>query len=272
MKKTRAVLAVAALAAVVGGCAGRTDSDLSLHGDRGKGLIVILPGIQGNGSINEDIRQGLIGAGIQCAVEIRQWGFLIPGAKLVVNQVNVPGNRVAGRKIAEEVAAYQARYPGRPVYLVGHSGGAGIAVFALEWLAKTAGSAPIAGAVLLSASISSDYDLTAALRQSREGIVNFYNEKDVVLLGIGTTLLGNVDGGRAASAGRAGFRMPGPEAAPQKLAAYQKLYHVRITRDMVDDGSASHVAATSRPFVAAYVAEWIIDQGWPPPRRMALAG
>jgi pimeloyl-ACP methyl ester carboxylesterase len=259
------------LAGLAGGCALEPDTAISPQGDRDKGLVIILPGIQGNGSINEDIRQGLAGAGIQCAIEIRQWGFLLPGAKLIVNQVNVPGNRAAGKEIAKQIASYQSTHPDRPVYLVGHSGGAGVGVFALEALASTPGSRQVAGLVLLSASVSNDYDLTAALRQSREGIVNFYNEKDVALLGIGTTLLGNVDGGRSPSAGRVGFKLPDVGAKPAKAEAYKKLYQVRITRDMVDDTSASHVADTSRPFVAAYVAEWIIDRGWPPPRRLAQA-
>jgi hypothetical protein len=70
------------------------------------------------------------------------------------------------------------------------------------------GSKPITGAVLLSASVSSDCDLTAALVGSREGIVSFYNERDVALLGVGTKLLGNVDGGRSASAGRTAGMTP----------------------------------------------------------------
>ena len=258
------------LACLAGGCTVEADTGISTHGDRDKGLVIILPGIQGNGSINEDIRQGLIGAGIQCAVEIRQWGFLMPGAKLVVNQVNVLGNRAAGKEIAKQIAAYQGKHPGRPVYLIGHSGGAGIGVFALEAPGSMPGSRQVAGVVLLSASVSNDYDLTAALRQSREGVVNFYNEEDVALLGIGTTLLGNVDGGRSPSAGRVGFKLPELGARPAKAEAHRRLYQVKITRDMVDDTSAVHVAATSRPFVAAYVAEWIIDCDWPPPRRVVV--
>jgi hypothetical protein len=142
-------------------------------------------------------------------------------------------------------------------------------MFALESLGKMPGSRQVTGAALLSASISGNYDLTAALRQSQEGIVNFHNDKDVALLGIGTTILGNVDGGRAASAGRAGFQLPPAGAGDEKLAAYKRLFQVRITRDMIDDASAPHVASTSRPFVAAYVAEWIMDRGWPPPRQLA---
>jgi len=251
------------------GCAVEPDIGVSAFGDRDKGLVIILPGIRGNGSINEDIRQALIGSGVQCAIEIRQWGFLIPGAKLLVNQVNAPGNRQAGRKIAEQIAGYQARQPDRPVYLIGHSGGAGVGLFALEHLGQMPGARPITGAVLLSASVSNDYDLTTALRQSREGIVNFYNDKDVAMLGIGTTLMGNVDGGRGPSAGRTGFRLPGAGDAAARRSAYAKLYQVRMTRDMVYHGSDPHVVATSRPFIAAYVAEWIMDQTWPPPTRTA---
>jgi hypothetical protein len=138
-------------------------------------------------------------------------------------------------------------------------------------LGKMPGSRPVAGVILLSASLSRDYDLTRALQQSREGLVNFYNEKDVALLGLGTTLMGNVDGGRSPSAGRTGFAPPGPKAPADALEAYKKLYHVRITRDMVDDASSPHVSATSVPFVAAYVAEWVLDTGWPPPKRLAAA-
>ena len=45
--------------AAAGGCAVEPDTGLSVFGDRDKGLVIILPGIQGNGSINEDIRQAL---------------------------------------------------------------------------------------------------------------------------------------------------------------------------------------------------------------------
>ena len=254
-----------------GGCAMQSGTGISTHGDSDKGLVIILPGIQGNGAINEDIRQGLIGAGIQCAVEIRQWGFLIPGVKLLVNQVNVPGNRAAGKKIAEQIAAYQSRHPDRPVYLIGHSGGGGIGVFALEHLARIPGAKPITGAVLLSASLCCDYDLTTALGQSREGIVNFYNDKDVGLLGIGTTLLGNVDGGRSPSAGRTGFKLPGEADSPARRSAYAKLYQVLVTQDMIYHRLDPHVATTSRPFIAAHVAEWIMDQNWPPPTRRSVS-
>ena len=272
MKKNaiRAYLLGLLVCVISGGCAIEPDTGVSAFGDRDKGLVIILPGIQGNGSINEDIRQGLIGAGIRCAVEIRQWGFLIPGAKLLINQLNVPGNRQAARKIAEQIAAYQGRHPDRPVYLIGHSGGAGVGVFALEHLARMPDAKPITGTVLLSASLSSDYDLTTALRQSREGIVNFYNEKDVALLGIGTTLLGNVDGGHGPSAGRTGCRPRGEADSPDRRSAYARLYQVRITQDMIYHRFDPHVATTSRPFIAAHVAEWIMDQSWPPPTRRSV--
>ena len=138
-------------------------------------------------------------------------------------------------------------------------------MFALEHLGRIPGGEPITGAVLLSASVSNDYDLTLALGQSREGIVNFYNERDVGLLGIGTTLMGNVDGGHSPSAGRTGFKLLD---TGDPRSAYMKLYQVQMTREMVYHGSDPHIVSTSRPFIAAYVAEWIMDQTWPPPTRM----
>jgi hypothetical protein len=101
-----------------------------------QGLICILPGIQGVDYHYQDIRKGLQGSGIQCAIMIRPWGSQIPGIKLVVNETDVPANRAWGDTLAREIQAYQRQYPGRPVHLIGQSGGGAICVFAVESLAK----------------------------------------------------------------------------------------------------------------------------------------
>ena len=71
--------------------------------------------------------------------------------------------------------------PSDPVFLVAKSGGAGVAVKALELLDEET----VERVVLLAPALSPGYDLTAALRAVRREIVVFWSPLDVVILGRG---------------------------------------------------------------------------------------
>lgn len=215
-----------------------------------QGIIYILPGIQGVDYHYLNIRAGLKGSGIKCAIKIHPWGCHIPGIGLAVNETDTRDDRAWGRTIAEEIAAYQRQYPGRPVYIIGQSGGSAVAVFAAEALADRA--APIEGLILLDASISADYDLGAALGQCNKGIVNFYNLRDVAMLEVGTEIFGNLDGGHDDSAGRTGFS-----------GTFPKLYQAEVRQDMVSALAAPHFADTSAAFTSRYIVPWVTEQTWP---------
>ncbi len=244
-----AILAAASLTTV--GC-GVDQSSQYLSGIRKEnGLVIILPGIEGESGFNHNIRTGLAAAGCFRAMPIYNWGLPIPGLGLLVNQSNVIGNRIAGSNIAKMVEKYQDAYPGRPVFLVGHSGGGGVAVFAAEGMSK---GRQLDGLILLSASISADYNLTKAMSRCKNGIVNFYNRDDAGLLGVGTAIVGNVDGGHGASAGLTGFSKQ-----------YGKLHQVQVTKSMTfSSGGGTHDAATRPGFVSRYVAPWVLSSVWPP--------
>ncbi|MCD4824285.1 MAG: DUF726 domain-containing protein [Phycisphaerae bacterium] len=210
-----------------------------------KGIVVILPGIEGESGANRDIRKGLSDAEIPYALLIYRWGALVPGpAGMLINQTNVSRNRKVGQELAEQIAQYQRNHPNRPVFLVGHSAGGGIAVFTLEALGKINGAKPIEGAFLLSASISASYPLDGALRMVRRGIVNTYNPTDK-LLKDGTGMFGNVDGGRGDSAGRTGFKR-----------SYARVYERKITSEQVrrefGQASTAHFAATKAKLIEKY--------------------
>lgn len=225
---------------------------------REQGLVVILPGIEGKSSLNRDVRQGLVRGGVYCAMPIYPWGRPIPGLGPLLNQVDFIGNRLAGISISKMIMQYQDAYPGRPVYVVGHSGGGGVAVFVAEAMPE---DRQIDGLVLLSASISSAYNLTKALGRCRNGIVNFYNEGDGALLGIGTTVFGNVDGTHGPSAGLISFDEPTAGSSKKKKLAYENLYQIRVTPSM---SSGDPHASTTRPhFVSAHVAKWMLASTWP---------
>jgi len=247
-------LATALLAAI--GCNGNTKY---LTEDRmNNGLVVILPGIEGESGFNQDIRRGLLSARIQRALPIHSWGRPVPIAGVLLNQMDVIGNRLAAANIAKMIVQYQDTHPGRPVHLIGHSGGGGIAVFAAE--SMPAGR-KVDGLILLHASISSAYDLTKALSRTKNGIANFYCRDDVGLLVIGTILAGNVDGTHGPAAGAIGFDKPGSGAPAEKQAAYAKLYEVEITSG--EAGGGAHSAGTSASFVLRKVSPWVTSHSWP---------
>jgi len=213
------------------------------------GLVIILPGIEGHSRLNENIRSGLVASEIYHAIPIYPWGRPVPFVGPLITQVDFLGNRLAGIRMAKIITNYQDKYPDRPVYVVGHSGGGGVAVFTAEAMPE---DRKIDGLVLLSASISSAYNLKKALSHCRNGIVNFYNKGDAGVLGLATTVIGTVDGTHGPSAGLIGFDCfdkPG----------YEKLYQVR----MMGVSSNEHTTSTQVGFVSSYVTPWVLSDGWP---------
>jgi len=223
------------------------------------GLVVILPGIEGESGTNQNIRDGLDSAGIDHSLQIWHWGRPIPLVGMVLNQVDFIGNYIAAERLAQRIVKYQDEHPDRPVHIIGHSGGGGIAIFIASAMPE---GREVTGVILLSASISSNHDITKALQHCSSGIVNFYNKNDGVLLGLMTTFLGNVGGAHGPSAGLLGFTLPNESASDEKRLAYQKLYQVPMTGGMVA-GSTAHFAATQPSFVSSYVSPWIASSNWP---------
>jgi len=247
---------VAGLFAAVG-C--NSNADFMTTNRLESGLVIILPGIEGHSTLNRDVRRGLVAAGIYRAMPIHAWGRPIPIAGPLLNQMDIIGNRLAGARVARIIVRYQDNYPGRPVHLVGHSGGGGIAVFAAEALPD---DRKVDGLVLLSASISSAYNLTKALNRCRNGIVNFYSNADVGLLVIGTIVIGNVDGTHGPASGAIGFDWPREKDKDPKRLAYRRLYQVPMTSLMTGGGEV-HAASTQVGFISTYVAPWVTRPIWP---------
>ena len=245
-------------AALLAGCG---DNEAFLTEDRlSNGLVIILPGIEGVSDLNRNIRRGLIAGGVYQALPIHSWGRPIPLAGVLLNQMDFIGNRLAGVSVADLIVNYQDSYPGRPVHIVGHSGGGGVAVFAAEALPE---GRKIQGLILLSASISSGYDLEKAASRCSKGIVNFYNPDDVGLLGIGTTIVGNVDGVRGPSAGLTGFDRAGQPG-------HLNVYPVKLSG--ADPGGDPHTSTTRVGFVSANIAPWIHVTEWPAGPQLAYLG
>ncbi|MCY2966544.1 MAG: hypothetical protein NT069_23425 [Planctomycetota bacterium] len=203
-----------------------------------RGLILVLPGIEGESLLNQDIALGLVDAGIGLAIEIHDWTtgwFPLALFHLRSRTLHAKQSRV----IADRV-------------VVGHSGGGALAVLALEELPE---DVAVTSVVLLNAAISPGYNLTRALECVEGKIWNFRSCGDWFFLGLGTLLFGSVDGHHVICAGAGGFDLPNsPETADGTLTTGQ-LREIPWRFEMAGSFHfAGHVGCVNRVFVSEFVA------------------
>ncbi len=164
------------------------------------GLIIILPGIEGCSTVNDSIARGLVAGQLSHAIQIIDWRRFRPWNPLHLAMQR--HNRTQARVVAELIVNYQRDFPGQPVHLIGHSAGAGMALFVLEQLRE---DQAVTSVTLLSAAVSRKFDVGRLLNRTKAGIWNFYSALDLPTVGIGTMLFGTMDRRHTVSAGALGF-------------------------------------------------------------------
>ncbi len=234
-----------------------------------QGYTIVLPGIEGESLFNGQLARGLVDGGVPTAIEVDDWTSGFAPAWLFHLRGAARHERESER-IAAKIVAYRREWPGRPVYLVGHSGGGAMAVRVLERLPP---DVTVTRALLLAPAITPEYDLTRALAATDGGIWNFLSPGDALFCGLGTTLFGTVDGSFRPSAGMVGFRRsprdaligqiePGAwlsaDGSTVPLEALQwgpELRQVPYRPEMFLSGHpGGHFGWTSRPFARRYLA------------------
>lgn len=241
------LLVACVLATAAAGC----DEKVVIHPEGAdQGLVIVLPGIDGRSGYSLAACRALC-EDVDCpfAVELTDWTSPL-GA--IHSQTAQGRNREVASGIADRIVEYRQGHPTRCVYLIGHSGGTAVAVWAVEALPE---GEHVDGIILLASSLSPGYDLSAALIKSRGGIVNFYSPRDGIL-GAGTTILGTMDGRHGESAGKAGFE---PHFGP----GYEKLRQVPWAPPMAKAGNGGdHFGCMKTGFVAEYIRPLIRRGGW----------
>ena len=190
---------------------------------------------------------------------------------------DVANHEAHSRSIVEQVLEWHARYPTRPVFLVGKSGGTWIVVKALEGL--PAGS--VEAVVLLAPAISPGYDLSKALRAVNRELVAFWSPLDLIVLGAGTWIFKTTD--RVRSIQRGAGRVPRPGDARRRGAVALRVEAPPgplADRDGERTGYlGGHVGPDSPAFLRKYVVPLLTrpdpsemlnfprDQAHPTPRR-----
>lgn len=246
----RLVVAAMFIVAAVGGC---SVSDLGTIDRFSQGLVIVLPGMEGRSAYNVHIARGLEEGGVPAGIEIYDWGLPFGS---VLNVVSAGRNHKQAEKLADRIVQYRQDFPGRPVVLIAHSAGAGVAVLALEDLPP---QTTVKAVYLLAPAISPEYDLSKALRHTDEGIWNYYSGADVFFLGVGTAIVGTVDRRHHISAGAIGFN-EGNVMTPATRELYnEKLHEIKYDKAMARSGNpGSHTGWSNSKFVAEWIAPLVL--------------
>lgn len=164
--------------------------------------IIHLTGIGGKLFPDLAYAKGLKAAGLTTPVDIIDWTGQDRG--LVALQ-STSRHTTEAQSLAAHIVKQRLRYPNDRLIISGHSGGAGIAVWALEQLPA---DVKVDRLVLLAPALSPTYDLSAALKHVAGDTYVFCSENDSLVLGTGTRLFGTIDGQRVEAAGKGGFVRP----------------------------------------------------------------
>jgi pimeloyl-ACP methyl ester carboxylesterase len=165
----------------------------------GEGRVLILPGV-GNTRLH---LAGFVAAAErqlpEFDVEVRTWGQPF----LTIHNLRAHERNVAtAASLAAEIADWRGSHTDAPFYLVGYSGGGGMATLVTAALPD---GVEIDRLVLVAPAISPNYPLTSeVLPHVREYAVNFTSERDLQV-GWGTRTFGTIDRIYTASAGAIGF-------------------------------------------------------------------
>ena len=242
-------------ALLLGGWACRGFDDYAAQERLERGLVILLPGIEGRSVLETNVARGLIDGGVQAAIEVQDWTsgwwVLMPWHLCAYDR-----NRRMAARIASRIEEYRSSFPGRPVHLIGHSGGAGMALFVLEALPD---DVRVSSVILLAAAVSSGYSLSAALEHTDEGIWNFHSVLDGMLLGLASLVAGTMDRRRAVAAGALGFDTEFMSQAQQLSAG--RLHQVPFTGRMCLSGNlGGHFGCMNRLFAEEWLAP-IVTRG-----------
>lgn len=214
------------------------------------GRVYYFDGAGGGGLLNwgRSIRRGLERGGFRGDFEEIKWQTGL--GPLVDHGLSEESKRDEAREAVGEIVAYMDRHPDAPVHLLGLSAGTAVLLHVLELLPE---KRAVDQVVLLSSSVSSDYDLSRALLRVRGRMYVFTSEHDPLLSTL-VPMVGTADrdfpwGG---AAGLRGFHPPRP-AAPQR-SLYAKLVHVPWRPSFARYGNlGSHTGPTNSDFVARFI-------------------
>lgn len=230
------------------------DDAKELEATREDEFLLHLPGIAGARSLDRHFVAGIHEGGYAGESEIYDWTAGDPGVAALLARRR---NEREADKVAARIKQLLTDNPQLKIRLVGHSGGAGLAAWALERLPE---GMQVETLVFVAPALSPRYDLSKALAHVRGKLYAFTSPNDVIVLSAGTRLLGTIDGLKVEAAGLHGFVKP--EGADD--AQYAKLVPMPYTAEWMDfDNIGDHIGPMGRTFAREVISP--IVQGEEPP-------
>jgi len=203
------------------------------------GLTLVLPGIEGASFVNSNIVKGLVDGDVNGEIEVWDWtsGNALRSLEHLRDRERLVQQTT---RLRERLLLELQSESDRPISLVAHSGGAGVALEAVRSL--PAGHS-LATVVLLAPAVRRDYPLNALQERTRYGVWSFRSPADLQLT-LGTTLAGTIDGDHGSAAGAFGF-----------LERPSELKEVPFRAGMILDGHwGGHLGPTQVRFIRRHVA------------------
>lgn len=215
------------------------------------GVVFVVGGVSGMDPLGMGTKLVLPMLGIPHEVRNFPWNH---GVGRILKDLQDTRHMVRkAEELAEQIQKAHNENPGRPLFLIGKSAGAGLALAAAERL--PAGT--LERLILLSPAVAPNFDLTLALRATRREVVTFSSPNDLFWLGWGTSNFGTVDRHYGPAAGQVGF-VPPVDLSEEGQALYRKVVQVRWKPDMLWIGYVGGHVGTSLPnFVGSEVAPWL---------------
>lgn len=204
-----------------------------------KGLVVMYPGALNSTTEMAGVYDGLREAGIDSAIEVVPWAE--PGANFLMPTTFAESQRPWAKTEASRIAQYSADHPGRPVTLLGFSGGAMMCILVAEELPD---NVSVDWIIMLGPGVSPSYDLDPMLSRTSRGAVVYWSPVDFLSSQI-TTAFGTLDGVFGPSAATYGF-------TSKNTKLIQIEWSSSNPQDGNDGGHTSYINSASwiRDFVA----------------------
>lgn len=243
--RTLSLLAVLLLAGLTG-CQAASNGFGKMYGCDGSGAGIII-------RWGPSARQGLVEAGYKGLMEPYRWQT--GGGFAVDHLSSVDYKRRVAKGLADQVAQHRRAYPNDPVYLAGLSAGCAVVLYALEELPP---EVSVDQVILLSPSVSADFDLNPALKHVRGRIYAFTSERDLVLKELAANSV-SADGRKVGQdlAGVRGFHLPGQ--SPAELAYGGKVRNISWRPEFARYGhNGGHTDVVATPFVRQFVAPLVV--------------
>lgn len=227
-------------------------SSVARADQRSSGYLLHLPGVGGARNLDRNMVKGLQDGGLNGQTRIYDWTGNKRGLDALLA---LERNRQQAKRVAEILTREYRSNPKRPIYVTAHSGGTGIAIWALENLPE---DVQVHTLVLIASALSPGYDLEGALRRVTNKVYTLHSSGDSLVLGTGTTMFGTIDGIKTPAAGLQGFET-------REVPEYAKLHQLPHDNGWIRLGNnGTHIGPMNPRFARNVLAPLILRDRLPP--------